>query len=149
MNTVMVHIADHQWTIQAMHIASSLARNTRSQLVLLHLIPVSNVALLGSDVVSKTPDLCEYDRIDDYASIAEDYGVQITLQPMQYDSQSDALVQAAEHVNAKAVFTPAFGSTPWAKARGWMLKRQLALQGRALYTLQEPVVEGEWQPAVV
>jgi hypothetical protein len=150
MSTIMVQISDRQWTTQAMHLACAMARNTRTDVTLLQLQPVKNPGLLGSGLGSVTASVTEYEDMHEYDMIAEDYGVALTLQPMQYESQVDALAQAAEHLNANAVFAnlPSRGRNVWTRFQYWNLRRQLASQRCPLYTLDQPQPNEEWVPSV-
>lgn len=147
---ILVQMSDFEWTLQAMHLACAMARNTHSGLALLHLMPVANPALLGTEVGVTPPATSERRRLNEYAMIAEDYGVDLALQPMQYESVTDALVQAAEHVGASVVFAhlSASGLPFWQRFRVWNLRRQLAAQGCRLFTLEQPELTGEWTPSV-
>lgn len=151
MNIIVVEMADRLWTMQAMHLASAMARNTGGKIVLLHLIRVANPALLHSELGVTPPTQQEYTDIDDYASVAEDYGVEITLQPMQYESYVDAVVQSVEHLKASIIFArvPESMIALWRKFQLWNMGRQLAAQKCQLYTLDQPTpTNQEWTPAV-
>lgn len=150
MGTILVQISDRKWTTQAMHFACAMARNTYSQLVLLHLIKVRSPYLLGTEIGVIPPTSGELEDIDEYETIAEDYGLEVVLQPMQYVSFPDALTQAAEYTHAAVLFThvPESVFPFWHQLRLWNLRRQLTSQGCQLYTLDEPVQTEEWVPAV-
>lgn len=151
MNIIVVEMADRLWTMQAMHLASAMARNTEGKVVLLHLIHVTNPALLNSALGVTPPTHREYTAIDDYASVAEDYGVEVTLQPMQYESYVDAIVQVVEHLKASIIFArmPESVIALWRKFQLWNMGRQLAAQKCQLYTLDQPIpTNQEWTPAV-
>lgn len=140
MKVIAVQMADRAWTTQAMHLACSMARNTGSQVVLLHLMLVNTPHLLGFGLVGDRPSRDEDKMIQEYATIAEDYGVEISLQLMQYSSFMDALVQAAEQLDAAAIFArlPKPSVAVLHKVQLWNVKRQLSAQGRQLYTLEQP-----------
>lgn len=151
MNIIVVEMADQQWTMQAMHLASAMARNTNGKVILLHLMRVNNPALLNTELGNKPPTVEEYEAIDNYTSIAEDYGVETVLQPMQYESYVEAIVQSAEYVGASAVFArvPEAIIAFWRKFQLWNMQRQLAHQNCQLYTLDQPTPAAEtWTPAV-
>lgn len=135
MKTIMVQMADDQWTMEAMHLACALARNTQSQLVLLYLVMADHPGLLGWGMAPPTAN--EQGRIEVYAEVAEDYGVEFTMQPMQFISLADALIQAVEMLDACILFAYlAPGRIPWwRRFQLWNLKRQLG--GCRLYTLGE------------
>jgi hypothetical protein len=148
MNTIMVQLSDVQWTREAMHLASALAVNTGSRVVLLQLIEVNHPALLGWDLA---PGSAKQEQIEDCAAIAEDYGVEFHLQPMQYVTLTDALAQAVETHEASALFANIpEGKLPfWRRVELWNLNRQLG--NCQLYTLgKEQVlrVEGSMRKPV-
>ena len=95
MDTILVQISDHHWTTQALHLACAMAHNTHSQLALLCLRAVRSPYLLGTEVGSIPPPKGDLEAIDAYRVIANGYGVEITLERMQYESLTDALIQAA------------------------------------------------------
>ena len=135
MKTIMVQMADEQWTMEAMHLACALARNTQSRLVLLYLVMANHPGLLGWGMSPPTTD--EQDRIEVYAEVAEDYGVEFAMQPMQFISLTEALAQAVDLLDARVLFayiSP--GRIPlWSRFQLWNLKRQLGTCH--LYTLGE------------
>jgi len=139
MSTILVQISDRPWTTQAMHIACALAHDTHSQLALLHLLEVRTPYLLGTALGTVPPTKDELDAIDDYRLVAASYGVEITLQRMQYESLTDALVQAAEYVHPSTMFAHIreSGIPLWRKFQLWNLRRQLKTWECQLFTLDE------------
>jgi hypothetical protein len=135
MKTVMVQMADKQWTMEAMHLASALARNTGSKLLLLHLSLANNPGLLGWGIPA--PTASEHCLIREFASVAEDYGVAFSVQPMQFVSLNEALVQVVELCKVQVLFAhiPPSNIPFWRQFRLWNLKRQLG--NCRLYTLDE------------
>jgi hypothetical protein len=150
MNTIMVQVADKRWTMQAMHLACAIARNTHAKVVLLHLLPVNNVLLLGSSPLMEPTTPEEREAIKDYKSVAADYGVELELMPFQYDSLVDALVQAADDMDASVVFAhlPEGGFQLWNRFQAWSLQQQLQSRKRQLHTIVEPTRPGGRVPAV-
>ena len=140
MDRILVEVSDKRWTMQAMHLACAMARNTRSELILLHLLSVSNPMLLGSSVGFNPPGYEERKAIKEYLMVAEDYGVNIAVHVMQYESQIDAIVQAAGELDTSIVFAhlPESRLSLVRKLKLWSLKHHLSAQGRRLYTLAEP-----------
>jgi hypothetical protein len=135
MKTIMVQMSDNQWTMEAMHLASALARNVGGEVVLLHLVLANNPGLLGWDIAAPTPK--ELRQCEVYAAVAEDYGVEFCVQPMQYISLSEALAQAVELLGVHFLFANISRSKVpfWRYFQLWNLKRQL---GEChLYTLTE------------
>lgn len=151
--TIVVQMSDRQWTMKAMHLACAMARNTQSSLVLLHLRPVKNPGLLGSGIGLDVLSDREYDDLEEYGMIAEDYTVRLTVQPMTYESWVDALVQTAEYLNASVMFAHPSEETNiiWRRFQRWqqwILRRQLRSRNCHLYTLDTPVQSEEWIPSI-
>lgn len=134
-----------------MHLACAMARNTHSRLVLLHLMEVRSPYLLGADAGAVPPSRIELEAIAEYDMIAEDYGLEITLQRMQYESFTDALVQLVELTRPAILFADVSDSVfPfWRKLILWNLRRHLTALGCQLHTLAEPEQTEEWVPSVI
>jgi hypothetical protein len=147
MKTVLVQMADVKWTIQAMHLACAVARNYDRSVVLLRLIHVSTPRFLGSDLNVPSLSDAEESAIMEYMSVAEAYGVEIELQPVHYESLSDALVQAARALKAGAVFArlPRESRGWWGRLRLWFLQRQL---GVPVYTLERSERMADYTPSI-
>jgi len=62
------------------------------------------MALLGVSDHIPCPTSREERELEAYTKIAADYGVEISLQPMEYLTLNDALVQAVELFNAHSLF---------------------------------------------
>lgn len=139
MKTILVQISASRWTLQAVHLACSLARNNDARVILLRLIPVYHPGYLGTEFVDSAMTPQEYKDITTYSATAEDYGVMMTIQPMQYLTALDAVVNAAEQVKADIVFArvPASRISYWHKFQIWNLQRRLVPARRQLYTLDQ------------
>lgn len=150
MGTILVQISDRVWTTKAMHLACAIARNTRSRLFLLHLMKIRSPYLLGTELGALPPSRDQLEEIEELASIAEDYGLDPTIQPMQYESLTDALAQAAVHTQASVMFAhiPESVVPFWRTLQLWNLRRQLTNHGVRLYGLDEPEQTEDWVPSV-
>ena len=135
MKTIMVQMSEKQWTMEAMHFASALARNTNGKVVLLRMVLANNPGLLGWGV--NVPSAEEQRQLYEYAAVAEDYGVEFCVQPMHYISSAEALAQAVELFKIDVLFAniPRSSIPLWQKFRLWNMKRQLG--NCRLYTLAE------------
>jgi hypothetical protein len=124
MKTIVVHMSDDRSTTEAMHLASAMARSIGARVVLLHLVLANNPAMLGWGLTA--PTAREEHQMDEYAAIAEDYGVHFCIQPMQYVTLTDALAQAVECLHADVLFAhiPQSSIALWNKFRLWSLRRQ-------------------------
>jgi hypothetical protein len=149
-NTILVQLSDLHWTMKAMHFASAMARSTHSNVSLLHLILVKNPALLGSEFLNDTLSDEENENLHECAAIAEDYGVEMVVQRMQYVSYISAVVQAAEVLKASVIFAhvPDSPIRFWHRFQRWSLQQRLAAQHCRLYTLETPEASDEWVPAI-
>ena len=135
MKTIMVHMSNEQWTMEAMHLASAMARNLNGRISLLRLVLANNPGLLGWGIAPPTAE--EQRQIKEYAAVAEDYGVEFWVQPMQFITLADALAQAVELLKVSVLFAhiPQSRIPLWRRFQLWSLKRQLG--NCRLYTLDE------------
>ena len=143
---IMVQILDREWTQEALHCACRLARNTSATIVLVKMIPVQHPGWLGTDLGYQNFTAQEQAEYADYQTTLEDYGVEFTALLFQYLTLTDAIAQAAEHVNAQIVFARVPDSIIpfWTQFQQWSLKRQLTRQQRRLikdlvYDLDDPL----------
>jgi hypothetical protein len=150
MGAVLVQIAEPRWTMQAVHLASAMSRNTGSQLVFLQLIRVAHIGLLGADLCGQSPTLEQETALSEFVSVAEDYGVEVGLLSMQYDTLHGALAQAAEYAEATALFAclPDKSWGLYGKYQRWSLRQELNRLHCALYTLSPQTNTQEWMPSV-
>lgn len=135
MLTIMVQFSDEQWTLEAIHLASALARNLNGQVVLLYLSLAPNPGLLGWGIVP--PTLAEERQMQNYGAVAEDYGVVFRVQPVQFIALAEALVQTSDALGASALFAhlPSSPIPVWRQLQLWNLKRRLG--ECQLYTLEK------------
>lgn len=147
---ILVQMSDKKWTMQAMHLACAMARNNRTSVTLLHLMRVANPVLLGTELGVVPPTTQEGRDLEEYEMVAEDYGVELILQPMQYNDLTDALVQAADHTGASIVFAhlPESVLPLWKKFQTWYLRRELMAQGRQIHFLDKDDKMDDWVPFV-
>lgn len=140
---IMVQISDHGWTLETMHCACLLARNTPARVVLVKLIPVQHISWLGTEwgqVNFTDQDRAEFAH---YQATVEDYGVEFAPLLFQYVTLAEAIAQAAEYVNAQIVFAklPQSVIPFWTRFQRWSLSRQFARQNRQW--IQRPVYDTE------
>jgi hypothetical protein len=135
MKTIMVQLSNEHWTLEAMHLASAMTRSLKGKVVLLRLVLANNPGLLGWGI--PLPTSKEEHQIRNYATVAEDYGVEFSVQPMQYVSLVEALAQAVEGLKVDVLFANvAKSKIPlWGVYQQWSLKRKL--HGCQLVTLDE------------
>lgn len=140
MHTIIVHMADPQWTARAMHLACGIAQQYKAQIVLLRLIPVPNPGWLGAGPGEAIPTGQDTSDYAFYKAIAKDYQVDCTVQRMQYFTLDGALMDAADLWDAQMIFAqlPKSIIPYWDKLRWWNMKRRLSAHNRQLNTLNEP-----------
>jgi hypothetical protein len=140
MKTILVQLAEPEWTQEALHLACAMSQHTGAGVTLLHLIPVQHVSWLGTSLANQELSPEASARVWEYRAIAQGYGVDLELMPMQYVSCDGALLEAAEMTNSEAVFARIPGSplTLWQRFQSWNLRRKFQALGCALYTLDHP-----------
>jgi hypothetical protein len=150
MYTILVQKADDNWTMQALHLACAMARNTGANVALLRLTQVQHLSYLGTPFGNNPPDHEEQNRLKEYTLTAEDYGVELTHYSMQCTTPLDAVVEAAEQIEARVVFAqvPASRISYWRRFQLWSVKRRMHAGCRELYTLDQPIGVQEWAPAI-
>jgi hypothetical protein len=148
MAAIMVAVGERQWTLEAMHLACALARNTGKEIVLVKLISVSQPSYLGANFALWIYTAEDQAQIREYTHTAEDYGVKLSLTMFEYIDFVPGLVQAAEDADADVVFATLPDSVIpyWRGLRLWSLRRQL--KARTLYTLDRDTKIPEWKPSI-
>ncbi|MEO8395151.1 MAG: hypothetical protein ABI700_19295 [Chloroflexota bacterium] len=141
MEAIIVQMADNQWTEAALHLACAMARTTHSEIILLRMIETQHLSWLGTSLGVETFSPEESDRVWEYKAIAKRYGVEFSVEPMQWLSYVDAIVEASDLLNAEIVFAslPENRLSFMGKFQRWDLRRQLSQRHRTLYTLDQPV----------
>ncbi|MBN8619706.1 MAG: hypothetical protein J0L63_12420 [Anaerolineae bacterium] len=140
MGTILVQLADQQWTRQALHLACALARGQEHHIVLLRLMPVRHMSYLGTDWGNQPMSDAEYELLEDYLATAEDYGIAVNVTHMQSVSALESVIQAAELLEANTVFAqiPPSHIPYWHTLHRWLVEQRFMLARRTLYTLEEP-----------
>jgi hypothetical protein len=131
-SVIMVHLSDREWTLEALHCASLLARNTSATLALVKLVPVEHLGWLGTEFGYMNFTHQEQTEFADFQATVEDYGIEFTPVLFQYMTLVEGIAQAAGYVDAQKVFAhvPASIIPFWTRFQRWQLKRQLARQNR-------------------
>lgn len=150
MNTILVQMSDTSWTMQALHLACALARNSSATLVLARLVEVQHYSYLGTPFGDSVPTPQEYDDIQEYAATAEDYGVEFSFRVMQCANRLEALADAADYLDSEVVFAhiPHSRIPYWPVIQTWLLKRRLAAGHRQLFTLARPPLWETYAPSI-
>jgi len=133
---ILVQMSDYTWTMEALHLACGLARRQGVYITLLRLIPVQP-HWLGTDYGWAIESFHEWKNMSEYRATAEDYGVELVVQPMQYISFHDAVIQVVSFLKAAVVFVhiPSSSFSWWDRFRIRGLERRLAKVNCHLQTL--------------
>jgi Universal stress protein family len=150
MKKIMVQVTNKSWTMEALHLACAMARNSDAIITLVRFMEVGHPSFLGSDMGSIAPTPQEYQELRDYQATATDYGVELEIRSIQCLSPLDVIAQAAEELEANVVFArvPENSIPYWRKFQLWNLERSLKGQNCQLYTLDKPANVTEWVPSV-
>ncbi len=148
MSKIIVQLENGAWTTRAMHLACSIAHQTGSEIVLLQLVEVTNIGTLGAGFDDIPGSAESYSLARECEQIAAQYHVPVALERMEYATRFDALAQAAEALEASALFAPMAQSRFSAVNRLnlWNLTRKL--HDCCLYTLAGSDTPDEIVPAV-
>jgi hypothetical protein len=137
MSPILIQMAERQWTLHALHLACAVSRNQGDAIVLLRLINVDHLSYLGANFGDYPLNATEINDLNEYLATAEDYGVQLTMQPMQCTDPVEAMAQAAQFLRAGIIFAY-IPPQPWrwlAQVKEWLLQRRFAQGGGQLFTL--------------
>jgi hypothetical protein len=128
---MIVQIGTRSWTLEALHCACWIARQTGEPIALVKMIPVRYQSWLGTPWGNLEMDRQEQKELLDYQATIEDYGVAYTLTMFQYDSWVDATAQLANVLHAGRIFAqpPTSRMHVWEQVQTWSLQRQLKRQG--------------------
>jgi hypothetical protein len=137
--SIMVQIADRQWTLEALHRACPLALEKHASITLMKMLPVQHLSWLGTEFGAMS--FTDRDRalMRDYEATIEDYGVPFSSDTFQYATLADAIVQAADYVEADIVFATLPNSIIpyWRRFQLWRLRKSLARHGLELIELDQ------------
>ncbi len=147
---ILICIDEPQWTLEALHLASALALDTGWPIRLVKLVPVGGPTLLGQDGAYRQVTPAESREVQSYIATLQDYGVTYSLTLFQYLTRADAIVDVAGELDAPVVFAtlPHSRLAWWRRFGLWTLRRQMAQQGRKLYTLENALEALVWSPPV-
>ena len=140
---ILVVTGDHDWTLQAVHLAAAMARETGAAVRLVEMVAVNRVDLLGDGLEESPLSYTRLEALREYAAAIDGYGIPVAVTTFAYADYVGGLLSAAEQNGARVVFAPAPGGSPafLAAWRGWYLRRALR---RPLYTLADGAAV--WQP---
>lgn len=147
---IILQVSDRHWTMQAVHLACAMARNTGSNLLLLQLRRVTNVALLGTGIGVDAPSSRDEEDLKEYEAVAEDYGVPVVVQPMEYESLTEAALQAVALLKATTLFMhlPEHRFSLWRQFQVRHLQRRLNALHCRLYLCDQSAQREPWMPAI-
>jgi hypothetical protein len=107
MNTttvIMVQIADREWTMDALHRACRLGHTMPTHIALVKMVPVQHVGWLGTELGNRNFSERGQQEIAGYEAIIEDYSIEYSSSVFQYSELDEAILQAADVLNASIVF---------------------------------------------
>ncbi len=137
MNTttvIMVQIADREWTMDALHRACRLGRTMPTHIALVKLIPTQHVSWLGTELGNRNFSERDQREIINYEATIEDYGIEFSSTVFQYSELDEAILQAADMLNASIVFAtlPKSVIPYWRNLQVLRLRRRLWRNQRVL-----------------
>lgn len=140
MSTILIQMADRQWTEEALHLACAMARSDHSEVMLLNLVPAQHYGWLGTSLGVAGMSSEESSYIWNCKAIAARYGIDLCVQPFQYMTLIGALVDSVDEFDARALFArvPQSAIPLWSRYERWDLRRQMTQRGCALYLLDDP-----------
>jgi hypothetical protein len=140
---IMVQIADPEWTQEALYDACILARKHCGEVALVKMLAVQHLSWLGTS--EGLMGLSELDRaaMKNYEATVEDYGVNFSSHVFQYFSLPEAVVEAAEYLDADIVFAtlPKSLVPQWHEFQMRKLRHRLARRQRVLVEHKSLVAE--------
>ena len=141
MSTILVQMAEREWTEEALHLACAMARNKGTNVTLLRMIEAQHYSWLGTTLGFDAFSAAQSDLQWNCKAIAEKYGVDLCIQPMQWITYVGAMVDASDELEAEAVFAcpPQRMISLLRRYEVWDLRRQLEERHKTLYLLDEPV----------
>lgn len=146
---VMLVSGEPQWTAKAFHLACAMARSNSGRVTLVKMVAVGHPILLGSPEGSRYVSHKEMAALTELAATADRYGVPVHIAVCQFANYANALVDAAEQLDAAAVFAalPASHIPFWSRFQQWRVERSLARSQRSLHTLEQAGGSLEWTPS--
>jgi nucleotide-binding universal stress UspA family protein len=136
--TILVAVAAHEWTLEALHQACRLARRTGAQIALVRMVQVQHVGWLGTELGDPGMSHQERLNINEYRATLEDYGIPYRLTNFQYATFNEALEQAVDQADAQIVFAavPRSIIPHWHRFQSWRLGQRMEMNRRVLFTLE-------------
>lgn len=148
---VLVVPGEQKWTTRALHLACAMARSNGGEVTVLKMVPAGHPALLGSPEGSRRATREEIAALAELAATAEKYDVAASVTLCQFASYTRALVDAAEQLEARALFAtlPASHVPFWARFQRWRVETLLRRHDCRLYLVEQAGGPLEWTPAAI
>ncbi|MBX3063797.1 MAG: universal stress protein [Anaerolineae bacterium] len=147
--TILVLLTENaEWMNEAIHQAAQLARRTGYPLAVLKMIPVQHTSWLASAPTYIEHSDAELKILKTAQATAEDYGVEICMEPFQYVTLPEAIYDAAMHYQAAVLYAtlPTKWLEFWRQHKINWLNRALAEQHVQLNTLEAQHHKTEAEP---
>lgn len=138
--TILVLLTENaEWMNEAVHQAAQLARRTGDRLAVLKMIPVQHTSWLATAPTYIEHSDAELSILKTAEATAEDYGVEISMEPFQYATLTEALYDAALHYEAAVLYAtlPTIWLEFWRKHKLNWLNHALSEQHVQLNTLAQ------------
>jgi hypothetical protein len=128
---IMVQIANRSWTLESLHSACQMARETSALIVLVKMIPVQHLSWLGNEMGYLNFSAQEKLDFLDYQATVEDYGLDCEPVMFQYESWLEATIQAVEQIAPQFLFAhqPKSLISLWSRIQSRALNNQLVRLG--------------------
>jgi hypothetical protein len=149
--TILVCDSTYQWTLEALHLASAIAKTNGYVVTLVQLVPVDHPLHLGQAFAYRHYTDAERQAMAEYQATLEDYGVEHSSVLFQSVNRDDAIVSAAEQFHAIIVFAtlPPSRIPGWRRLLIWNMHRRLKQHGCTLFTLDNTLDPLVWPPTPV
>ncbi len=145
---ILVCVAEHQWTLEALHLACALASDSGGRVTLVKMVPVGHPLFLGDSDAYWHYSPAEREEMKAFVAILETYDVPFAAEVFQYVSLAGAIVDAADHFGASTIFAtlPHRIIPLWRRYELWTMRRQFRQRNCPFYTLETALETLIWVP---
>lgn len=134
---LMVILGDRSWTLQAMHLACAMARDSGGMVYAVKMVRVNNPVLLGDSAGYVNYSTQDRHALQDCEHTAQAYAIPFRPHVCIYANYAAGLATAAEQLDAAVLFVPpSLGRLVlWNRYQRWRLHHII---GRPIYGLATP-----------
>lgn len=150
-STIMIQTTGSTQVPETVHLGCALARSQGGPIVLVQMIPVTHPGWLGTEWAWAERTEADAQLAKACRVVADEYGVELETMQFPYSTLLDAIVQAADYLDAGFVFAtlPAARAGWWHKWQVRRLERRLAARQRRLCLPGEPGDAARWTPSIL